>query len=204
MGGGTAGSPQEAGAGWDGRPQPRPGKGTYLRLHLTHTFHRKSTTKGTFNLGGCSGRRREAARQAAAPLTLYSARESRAHRWPLRKRATSRPRRKQPGLGMRPPPAVGSPRRPPVPPLLWSHAGRGCCAGLSEKPEQEARSGGWSQTGSRAWRCVPWRPHRPGKAACLSLPPCKVGILGRHLGMLWRLTASRGSKHPPASYVLSP
>lgn len=247
MEGGATGSPQEAGAGWDGRPEPRQGlKGAYLRLHLTHTFHRKSTRKGTFDLGGRSGRRRRCRRRPSLPCILQ---ESRGHRRPLRRRVRSRPRWEQPGLGTRPPPAAG-PRQPPrahplqpghsghpvpapavgshpIPPaaghtshpvaprqLLCSHGGRGCPEGLSEKREQEAWSAGWSRTGSWAWRCVPvalcpcvpWRPRHPRKAACLSLPPCKVGVLGRYLGVLWRLMASRGSNHPQPlpSHLLNP
>lgn len=121
MEGGATGSPQEAGAGWDGRPEPRQGlKGAYLRLHLTHTFHRKSTRKGTFDLGGRSGRRRRCRRRPSLPCILQ---ESRGHRRPLRRRVRSRPRWEQPGLGTRPPPAAG-PRQPPrAHPLQPGHSG---------------------------------------------------------------------------------
>lgn len=152
--------------------------------------------------------------QAAALLTLYSAREQRAQA------AAEEARALAPKVGAarsgdaptpcsRATPATLSPRR-----LLCSHGGRGCSEGLSEKREQEAWSAGWSRTGSWAWRCVPvalcpcvpWRPRHPRKAACLSLPPCKVGVLGRYLGVLWRLMASRGSNHPQPlpSHLLNP
>lgn len=186
--------------------------------------------------------------QAAALLTLYSAREQRAQA------AAEEARALAPKVGAArsgdaptpcsratpatpcPPPAAGPfrpprprprSRQPPHPPRSWatlatpsprrllcSHGGRGCSEGLSEKREQEAWSAGWSWTGSWAWRCVPvalcpcvpWRPCHPRKAACLSLPPCKVGVLGRYLGVLWRLMASRGSNHPQPlpSHLLNP
>lgn len=87
--------------------------GTYLRLHLTHTLHREST-KGTFNLGRC----RRSARERAAPLTLYSVRESRDHRGRVRTRTSSAQRWKQPVRD--PHPVVGRASWSPSPPAASS------------------------------------------------------------------------------------
>lgn len=159
MEGGATGSPQEAGAGWDGRPEPRQGlKGAYLRLHLTHTFHRKSTRKGTFDLGGRSGRRRRCRRRPSLPCILQ---ESRGHRRPLRRRVRSRPRWEQPGLGTRPPPAAG-PRQPPCPRGGFSAATEGGGALRVSVRSESRRHGQQAGAGLEAgrgavslWRSVP-------------------------------------------------
>lgn len=80
---------------------PGQGRGTYLRLHLTHIFHREST-KGTFNLGRCGDRRRSA--QAGGPSYLvFCKRKSGDHRWPFRKHKNWAQRWKQSCLGTPPP-----------------------------------------------------------------------------------------------------
>lgn len=60
--------------GWDGV-----GREAHTCVCRGHTSHRKSTTKGTFNLGG-RGRKWSEVSEAAAPYLVFCKRKSRDHR----------------------------------------------------------------------------------------------------------------------------
>lgn len=163
------------------------GRKVHTGVCLGHAFHRKSTTKGTFNLGR-RGRKRSEVSAGGSPYLVFCKRRSRGHgagekaQGPIPEVEAPPPH--LPTL----PPAVSWPVRPSPSASPGAAGGGGSCPSQGETKSRR-RAGGWSQAGSWTRHCLPCQA-KPLRTLPASVYPRGVGLLVDVL--LGRLRASRG------------